>query len=196
MSEQLAVIDPTTTALILGDYQVGVLANYPESAPVVSKVAVVLAKARELSLTVGFIRVAFTEADYTAVPAENKAFSALAAAKRFPVDAPESQIVAELTPEPGEIVVRKVRFGGFSTTDLYEQLRARGVKTIIISGIATRGVVLSTVRDAADKDLRIFVIKDLCLDADPEVHRVLTEKVMPAQAWVVTSDELLAHLAQ
>ena len=90
----------------------------------------------------------------------------------------------------------KVRFGGFSTTDLYEQLRARGVKTIIISGIATRGVVLSTVRDAADKDLRIFVIKDLCLDADPEVHRVLTEKVMPAQAWVVTSDELLSHLSQ
>jgi nicotinamidase-related amidase len=195
MSEQLPVIDPATTALIYGDYQIGIVANYADRAPaMISKAAEVLTHARAKGVTVGYIRVAFTEADYAAIPAENKAFAPMAAAKRFPADAPESQIVPELAPQAGDIVVRKVRYGGFSTTDLYEQLKARGIKTIIISGIATRGVVLSTVRDAADKDLRIFVMKDLCLDADPEVHTVLTEKVFPAQAWVVTSDELLAHL--
>jgi len=196
MSDQLPAIDPQTTALIYGDYQVGIVANYPETAPeMIRKAAIVLERARALGLSVGFIRVGFNEEDYAAVPEENKAFGPMAAARRFPADAPESQIVPELAPLPGEIVVRKVRYGGFSTTDLYEQLKARGVKTIIFSGIATRGVVLSTVRDAADKDLRIFVIKDLCLDADPQIHEVLTEKVFPAQAWVVTSDELLAHLA-
>ena len=195
MSEVLPTIDPATTALVYGDYQVGILANYPEAPAVIEKAAHVLNAARDKGLTISFIRVAFTEADYAAVPEENKAFTPLAAAKRFPVDAPESQIVPELTPRVDEIVVRKVRHGGFSTTDLYQQLQARGIKTIIISGVATRGVVLSTVRDAADKDLRVFVIKDLCLDADPEIHQVLTEKVFPAQAWVLTSDELLAHLA-
>ena len=194
MSEVLPAIDPATTALIYGDYQVGIVANYPTAPSMIEKAAQVLSVARAKGMTVGFIRVGFTEADYAAVPEENKAFAPMAAAKRFPADAPESQIVPELAPLAGEIVVRKVRYGGFSTTDLYEQLTARGVKTIIISGIAIRGVVLSTVRDAADKDLRIFVMKDLCLDADPEIHKVLTEKVFPAQAWVLTSDELLAHL--
>jgi nicotinamidase-related amidase len=56
-------------------------------------------------------------------------------------------------------------------------------------------VVLSTLRQAADVDYQLVVLADGCLDADPEVHRVLTGKVFPRQADVLTVDEWEAQLA-
>jgi nicotinamidase-related amidase len=61
------------------------------------------------------------------------------------------------------------------------------VTTLVLGGIATSGVVLSTVRDAADRDYQITVLEDLCLDGDEEVHRVLTQKVFTSQAEVMTA---------
>jgi nicotinamidase-related amidase len=89
-------------------------------------------------------------------------------------------------------VVRKTRFGAFSTTDLYASLRARDINTLVLAGISTGGVVLSTVRHAADEDYRIYVLADATADPDPEVHRVLIEKVLPYQADVITTDDLPA----
>lgn len=56
----------------------------------------------------------------------------------------------------------------------------------MLTGIATSGVVLSTLREAADKDFRLIVLSDACVDTVPEVHRVLMEKVFPRQAEVMT----------
>ncbi len=73
-------------------------------------------------------------------------------------------------------------------------LRANDIETIVMFGIATSGVVLSTLRHAADADYRLIVLKDCCSDRDAEVHRVLTEKVFPRQATVITAAEFLAAL--
>jgi len=86
---------------------------------------------------------------------------------------------------PGELVFTKRRVGAFSTTDLAAALAERGIDTLVLAGISTSGVVLSTLRDAADKDFRLFVLADCCADPDAEVHRVLTEKVFPRQADVI-----------
>ncbi len=59
----------------------------------------------------------------------------------------------------------------------------------MLAGIATSGVVLSTLREAADKDFKITVLSDCCADRDEEVHRVLTTKVFPRQADVMTAEE-------
>jgi nicotinamidase-related amidase len=99
-----------------------------------------------------------------------------------------------VSPEPGDIVVRKVRVGAFSTTDLDEQLRKRGISTLILAGVSTSGVVLSTIRDAADRDYRIFVLVDASADFDAEVHDVLMTKVFPRQADVITVADLPALL--
>ena len=96
----------------------------------------------------------------------------------------------------GEPVFRKTRIGAFSTTDLHDRLRARGVDTLVLAGISTSGVVLSTVRDAADKDYRLVVVADACSDLDAEVHRVLIEKVFPRQAEVVSTAEAVAELGR
>ena len=67
-------------------------------------------------------------------------------------------------------------------------LRAQGVTRLALFGIATSGIVLSTVRQASDLDFHGIVIKDCCFDADEEVHRVLTEKVFVRQTNVVDSE--------
>jgi nicotinamidase-related amidase len=72
-------------------------------------------------------------------------------------------------------------------------LRAGDIDHLVLTGIATSGVVLSTLRQAADLDFALTVLADGCLDADPEVHRVLTEKVFPRQADVTTVADWVAH---
>ena len=59
-------------------------------------------------------------------------------------------------------------------------------------GVATSGCVLSAVRWATDINYRFIVVADACSDADPEVHRVLTEKVYPRQGTVMSADEILS----
>jgi nicotinamidase-related amidase len=66
-----------------------------------------------------------------------------------------------------------------------------GINHLVLTGIATSGVVLSTLREAADKDYRITVLSDCCADRDEEVHRVLKVKVFPRQAEVILSEEWL-----
>ena len=80
----------------------------------------------------------------------------------------------------------KRRVSAFAGSDLEVLLRGLGAGTLVLTGIATSGVVLSTLRQAADLDYRLVVLADACLDADPEVHRVLAEKVFPRQAEVLT----------
>ena len=93
-------------------------------------------------------------------------------------------------------MVRKKRVSAFSTTDRDARLRERGIDTLVLGGISTSGVVLSTVRDAADRDYRIVLLEDLCVDQDEEVHRVLFGKVFPRQAEVITSDRLAELLSR
>jgi nicotinamidase-related amidase len=66
-------------------------------------------------------------------------------------------------------------------------LRANGIETLILTGIVTSGVVLSTLRHAADADYRLLVVGDCCSDGDEEAHRVLLEKVFPRQATITTA---------
>jgi nicotinamidase-related amidase len=76
------------------------------------------------------------------------------------------------------------RFAGHDGGYLDVLLRARRTEHLVLAGIATSGVVLSTLRQAADLDYRLTVLADGCLDADPEVHQVLLGKVFPRQAEV------------
>ncbi|HEY0107926.1 MAG TPA: cysteine hydrolase, partial [Rhizomicrobium sp.] len=136
-------------------------------------------------LAVMHVRVAFAEADYAAMSPRNKAFAPLSNARFLEDGTPPAAIHDALAPAPDEDVFRKIRVGAFSTTNLAGRLAARGIDTLVLAGIATSGVVLSTLRDAADRDYRMHVVADVCADQDEEVHRVLTQKVFPRQADVL-----------
>jgi nicotinamidase-related amidase len=95
----------------------------------------------------------------------------------------------DLAPLDNECIVPKRRVSAFSGSDLEILLRAQNIEHIVLTGIVTSGVVLSTVREAADKDYRITVLSDGCADRDEEVHQFLNAKVFPRQADVLTVGE-------
>jgi nicotinamidase-related amidase len=194
MTDETPMIEPDHAVLLVMDYQPAILANVAGADELLTRTAGAIATARRRGVAVGYVRVAFVESDYAAIPETNKSFSVVAAGGGLPADSPQAAVDERVAPEPGDIVVRKTRVGAFSTTDLDEQLRARDINTLILAGVATSGVVLSTVRDGADRDYRIFVLSDGCADRDDEVHTVLTQKVFPRQAWVITIAELASRL--
>lgn len=123
------------------------------------------------------------------VTTRNKAFSAVTRTGGFTDGDPGAEIHPEIAPRPGDIVVTKKRVSAFAGSDLELVLRAGDIDHLVLTGIATGGVVLSTLRQAADLDFGLTVLTDGCLDTDPDVHRVLTEKVFPRQADVLTVEE-------
>ncbi|WP_377273509.1 cysteine hydrolase family protein [Peterkaempfera sp. SMS 1(5)a] len=183
-------IDPRRTALLAMDFQNGIVPIVPESDALIERVKGAIDDVRAAGGTIGYVRVAFTEDDWSAVPETNKVFSAVAAAKRLHHEDAATQIDARIAPEDGDIVVRKIRVGSVSTTDLHEQLRDRGIDTLILSGISTGGVVLSTLIDTADRDYRVFVLSDGVADPHPEVHRVLVNEVFPSRAHLIDTTQL------
>ena len=196
MTDALPAIDPRQTALLVMDYQAGLVSRMADSEALLQRAAQAIAVVRRHGGHVGYVRVGFDDADFEAIPA----FSIMAGAARtrgraLHSDAPETAIHSDLAPQPGDIVVRKTRVGAFSTTDLDRQLRDRGVTTLILAGISTSGVLLSTVRDAADRDYRIVVLADVSADPDPEAHAFLTTRIFPRQAHVTTLAQLDGLLA-
>jgi nicotinamidase-related amidase len=104
------------------------------------------------------------------------------------------EIHPELAPLESELVVVKKRVGAFVGSDLDLLLSSQGIERLVVGGVATSGVVLSTVRAAADLDYRITVLADCCTDPEPDVHRILTERVFTMSGSVTTSQEWIASL--
>lgn len=196
MNETHPAIDPKTTALLVMDYQPLVLGMLGDSEALLARVGEAIRVARSHGAHVGYVRVAFDDADYDAVPPHSQFGPILKSlGKAFNSDSPGTAVHGDIAPQPGDIVVRKTRVGAFSTTDLDRQLKQRGIVTLLLAGISTSGVVLSTVRDAADRDYQVFIVADAGADRDPDVHEFLIASVFPSQAHIVRVadlDELLA----
>ncbi|MFZ0214704.1 MAG: isochorismatase family cysteine hydrolase, partial [Candidatus Dormiibacterota bacterium] len=184
----------TTEALLVMDVQNGVVERYLEdSGPLLAALSRAIAAARQAAVPVIYVRVAFREGAPEISP-RNRSFSALAGSPAMSESAPATQVHAAVDPRAGDVVITKKRVSAFTGSDLEVVLRSLGVDALVLSGIATSGVVLSTLRQAADLDYRLTVLRDGCADADPEVNRVLLDKVFPRQATVTTSEAWIAHL--
>jgi len=185
-------IEKSRTAVLIMDYQNDIVGMLPEKeqGPLLDRAATVLREARRSGMPVIYIVVRFRDG-YPEINPRNKLFSSLKESGRLREGTPGAEVNAKVTPQPGDIVVVKRRVGAFSTTDLETILRAKNIDTLVLFGISTSGVVLSTVRWAADMDFGMVVVADVCADRNEEVHRVLTEKVFPWQATVVTAQEIL-----
>ncbi|MGW1550781.1 cysteine hydrolase family protein [Streptomyces sp. NPDC002346] len=190
-------LDPACTALVVMDYQPAILALLSESEDceaLLGRVEGAIADVRTNGGTIAYVRVGFTETDWDAIPAVNKSFAPVARHRVMHHEDPATAIHERLAPQDSDIIVRKIRYGGMSTTDLDQQLRERGITTLVVSGISTGGVVLSTVIDAADRDYQLYVLSDGVADPDTEVHDVLLHRVFPSRAHIIDTAELHALL--
>jgi nicotinamidase-related amidase len=176
----------TSTALLVMDVQQGIVDRVggEEAEEYLSRLAGAVRAARGAGIRVIYVIIGF-RAGYPEVSERNKSFTAAAQTGRMAEGDPGSAIHPAVAPAAGDVIVTKRRVSAFTGSDLEVVLRAADVDHLVLTGIATSGVVLSTLRQAADLDYRLTVLADGCLDADPEVHRVLTEKVFPRQADVI-----------
>jgi nicotinamidase-related amidase len=180
--------------LLLMDFQHGVVESLGDPS-MLGAAGRAATAARAAGIPVMFVRVGFRPG-YPEISPSNSTFSAITsqAGDAYTEDHPATQVHAALAPLDGEPVIVKRRVSAFSGSDLDVLLRGASADALVLAGIATSGVVLSTLRQAADLDYHLTVLADACADRDPEVHRVLTGKVFPRQALVTTADEWIASL--
>jgi nicotinamidase-related amidase len=182
-----------STALLVMDVQGATLKNIKDSAAYLKPVAAAIQTARTNGIPVIYVVVGFRKG-YPEVSLDNKSFSALKNNGTMNLDQEEAyRVDASIAPQPGDVLVVKKRVSAFAGSDLEVILRAYQIQHLVLLGISTSGVVLSTLREAADKDYTLTVLSDGCADMDEEVHRVLTTKVFPRQAEVITSVEWNPH---
>lgn len=177
------------------DIQAGTVGRVADSKTLLQTLGQAIKAARTAQIPVIYVVVGFRKGLPEIGPATtNKSFGALKSAGWPGIEEP-IEIDHAVAPQSGDMVVTKRRVSAFAGSDLEVILRGHKIDHLVLAGIATSGVVLSTVREAADKDYRLSVLSDGCADMDPEVHSVLVNKVFPRQADVLTVSEWAEGLA-
>lgn len=183
-------------ALLVMDVQEGIVKRFVQTDDFLPRINMAITAARAAAIPLIYVRVAFRQG-YPEVSPKNKSFSAIKQQRgSLQTGMSGMEIHPAIAPQSTDIVVTKRRVSAFSGSDLEVVLRAQGISHVVLCGIATSGVVLSTLREAADKDYQLTVLSDCCVDSDEEVQRVLLTKVFPRQADVVSVETWSASLRQ
>lgn len=167
-------IDPRTTAVVVVDMQHGFGGDggWWDRAGVdlrgiraaVAPIAQVLATARDSSMPVVYLTMDLEGADEWRSPRLARYFAYVArdepVACEQPAGVRESDILSEIAPSPGDVVIEKPRHSGFFETNLHEHLQSHGIDTILFTGCTTSVCVESTLRDAFFRDYRCILLED------------------------------------
>jgi nicotinamidase-related amidase len=186
-------IDRDRTAVLVMDYQNDIVTRFTQlDTATLERAAGVLQAARAAGLPVIYVKIAFRPG-YPEVP-EQGLFAMVRGSGMMIEGTEGADIHPAVAPQAGDTIVVKKRVGAAAGSDLPQVLSAKKRTHLVMFGVATSGVVLSTVRWAADADFTMNVISDCCFDRDPEVHRVLIEKVFAQMAPAMTAGDFIAAL--
>jgi nicotinamidase-related amidase len=187
MSSSLNLV-PKKTAVVLIDLQNGItgLPLAPHAgADVIARANRLTGELRAKGATVVYVRVSMSEILIRTVDAP----------MRDPNTPPPPAIASELVPEldrqPADLVITKRQWGAFYGTELDQQLRRRGIQTILIGGIATNFGVESTAREAFDRGYELVFVEDTMSTLSAEAHVFATEAIFPRMGRVRTTDAVL-----
>jgi nicotinamidase-related amidase len=188
-------VDRQHTALLIADFYAAIMGTLPHAVDrhVVERTQRLQRTARDVGLFVCYCATVFRPG-YVEISDRNKVFRDRKHSGSPPISDPVQLIHPAVRPAAGEVVVGKHRVNALYGTALDLILRANTIDTLIILGYASSGVVLSTVRYAADLDYRLVVVEDCCADQDPGVHEFLTQRLFPRQAEVVTAVDVIQAL--
>ena len=185
-------LEGKTTAVVLIDLQHGIVGM--QTAPYAA--SEVVGKGAALAAAV---RKAGGVAVYVHVDLANFVQLAVDKQMRDPNAPPPPAIASEFVPEAGlqlgDIVIAKTHWGAFSKTNLEEQLPSKGIKTIVIGGIATNFGVESTARAAAGLGFHVVFAEDAMTTISPDAQQFAIEHIFPRIGRVRSTDEVLAALA-
>ena len=190
---EMMKLNPKESVVLALDCQKGIVSLVPGADRIVKPAARVLEAARAKRIPVMHIGIGFRPG-YPEVNPEHPSFGKIRETGRFITGTESAEFHESIGPKENEITIVKHRVSAFSGNDLEMILRSQKITTLAFFGIATSGIVLSTIRQASDMDFRCVVIKDCCFDADEEVHRVLTEKVFARQGTVVSADQFIQEM--
>jgi nicotinamidase-related amidase len=163
------------------DFQPAALGAVPDSEGVLARAGEALAWVRAHGTQVVFARVALAEADAAAVPAHNKSSPRSPRPVTSPTTPPGTAVHESLEIQEHDVTVRKIRSARSPATPISAPNCARNVDTLVLAGLSTSGVVLTTLRQAADESYRLLPLADATADPDPEVHQVLLARSSPAR---------------
>jgi nicotinamidase-related amidase len=114
----------------------------------------------------------------------------------FHIGTLEHEIIEELKPEPGELIIYKNSIGAFNSTAIDQILRNLGVETLVITGGATNGCVETTARDAADRGYNCFLVDDGCVTKNQELHDGTMRNFELLFGKVSTTQEVIDELSR
>lgn len=190
MTTQIPAIDPARTALLVMHYQTDILELFPSVAPaLIANTRKLCDAARENGVSVYFAKFHFSPG-YPEVSPLNKNGQGVKQLGLFV----EDRISPELGRQANEPVIIAHRASVFFGTDLQVRLSAQGIDTLIMVGIASTGVMLSSVAYASDADFRLFTVKDCCYDPDQVVHDHLFATAFESRTTVLSLADALALL--
>jgi len=190
MTQNLS-LDPSTTALVMIDLQHGIVgrALAPYSGPdVVARAKRLADTMRAKGAAIVWVRVLLNELHLPSADAPSRAPDAP------PAPAEASEIVPETGMQAGDIVVAKRQWGAFYGTDLELQLRRRGIKTIVLGGIATNFGVESTARAAFDRGFGLVFAEDATSSLNGEMHAFSFGKLFPHMGHVRSTQQVIDAL--
>src|ERR1700761_2443040 len=164
-----------TTALIIGDVQRGIIGAYPFARQLLPPLTELLPRARAAGVLVVFVRIAF-RSNRADLPPGNALFDSFFEARDiFHEGMAGTEVDLPVLDE--DVVVLKRRASAFAGTDLDLVLRARGIDSVAVAGVAPSAMVAATCYDAADRGYRITVLRDGCADGDEAIHEFFMDKV-------------------
>ncbi|GAA2276757.1 hydrolase [Nonomuraea roseoviolacea subsp. roseoviolacea] len=172
-----------TTALIIGDIQRGVTGTYAFARDVVPPLTGLLPRARAAGALVVFVHFAFRGNGADVPPGSALMRGFFEAGDAFHEGAAGTEIDLPVAEE--DVVVLKRRASAFAGTDLDLVLRARGVDTLAVAGVATSAMVAATCYDAADRGYGVSVLRDGCADGDAAMHDFFMDAVFPSRGFAV-----------
>src|SRR5947207_2905136 len=173
------------------DLQAGVVSVYVKDQSLISRVAQVIAGARAADVAIVYVKVGLRPGVPEAGP-RNKFLSAIKSSpqhQRF-FQGESGAIHEGIAPHASDLIVTKSRIGAFAGTDLDLLLRVKDIDTLVLFGIATGGVVLSTTLQGIDLDYRVIVVKDCCADDDVDAHACVLDRLLARCAIVASAADV------
>lgn len=197
--ERVLRLEPGRTALLVVDMQRGFLdpgaaMEVPPARAIVPTVAGLLGLFRARGLPVAFSQFVYSPAAPLLVgelhPEHRPAAPGGPTGSGHPSSScldgdPSIEVVPELAPAAGELVVRKHWYDAFAGTPLDGALRARGVRTLVVTGTMTDICVLATVVGAFNREYRLTVVEDGVATLWPEIQLATLDIVRRAYGRVV-----------